>query len=77
MCAKNQNSSIGKGEIRITVLEDGTVKTETGDLSGPQHQTAEGFMQSLETLLGGKVEQEKIGHSHHHHVQTEREKVNQ
>lgn len=59
-------SNIPKGTILVEVLADGTVRTETGDLSGPNHQSADLFMKTLATLLGGSVTEEKTKHSHAH-----------
>ncbi len=42
--------------IRITILEDGTIKTDTDKVSMPNHQNAEQFLRSVSTLAGGKTE---------------------
>lgn len=59
--------------ITITILKDGTIKTETDKVSGPNHQNAEGFLRSMSALAGGAWKQvRKIGasllhgHSHEH-----------
>jgi hypothetical protein len=51
----------------VEILDDGTVKVETGDLSGPLHQKADEFLAMMAKLLGGEVTITKIGHDHHHH----------
>ena len=54
--------------IKITILEDGTIKTETDPISGPNHQSAEAFLKDITTLAGGTAtRQAKAGHKHHHH----------
>ena len=61
-------------QLDITFLDNGEVKVETGDLSGPNHKAADEFVKLLQTLLGGSCEVEKIKHTHthhHHHTKTE------
>ena len=55
--------------IKISILEDGTIKTETDKISGPNHQTAEMFLRGVQEKLGGDV---TITHKHggHEHVHT-------
>jgi hypothetical protein len=50
----------------VEVLKDGTIKMESGDLSGTGHYSAEEFVRRVEGLAGGKVDVEKLAHSHHH-----------
>jgi len=40
--------------IKITVLEDGTIKAETDKISQVNHSTAEAFMRNLATAGGGQ-----------------------
>lgn len=61
-------TQLNKGEMRITILEDGTIKSETSDMSGPSHKAADEFLQMVARLAGGEVSEEKIGHGHHHHT---------
>ena len=42
--------------MRITILEDGTIKTETDRVSAPNHSNAESFLRLMATLTGGKTE---------------------
>ncbi len=60
-------NTLAKGQMRVTILEDGTIKTETGDMAGPSHQAADDFLKDLARLAGGAVTEEKIGKGHHHH----------
>jgi hypothetical protein len=57
-------------KIKISVLEDGTIKTETDRVSLPNHANAEGFLREILKLAGGTIERRnKHGvttHSHHH-----------
>lgn len=54
-------------KITITILEDGTIKTETDQVSNANHQNAEGFLRDIAKLAGGKVEvRKKAGHAHTH-----------
>ena len=43
-------------KINITILEDGTIKADTGKISQVNHSTAEAFMRSLATAGGTKQE---------------------
>lgn len=40
-------------EIKITVLEDGTIKIETDRVSAANHVNAEGFIREIFKLAGG------------------------
>ena len=57
-------------KIKITILEDGTIKTETDQVSMPNHSNAEGFLREIAKVAGGAVERRhKRGsalHSHDH-----------
>lgn len=55
-------------EVKITILEDGTIKMETDTVSGPNHLNAEQFVKMVQRLTGGVVEQKhKHGTSWHSH----------
>lgn len=64
-------------KIKITVLEDGTIRTETDRVSAINHNNATQFLHEIAKLAGGPVtERHKHGkhgqaHSHgigeHHH----------
>jgi len=58
--------------IRITILEDGTIKTETDRVSQANHSNAEGFLRDVARSAGGvlKVNQKVGAHTHdgtHYH----------
>lgn len=64
---------LGKGEMDIRILEDGTVRAETGDMGGVTHQQADNFLKELARLMGGDVDVGKVkqGHVHvHEHEHT-------
>lgn len=42
-------------EIKFQILADGTVTVTTGDLSGPNHMSADQLLDQLEAALGGKT----------------------
>jgi len=42
--------------IKITVLPDGTIKVETGKISGASHLNATQFLAEMSKLAGGTVE---------------------
>lgn len=52
--------------IKLKILEDGTIKVETGNLAGPEHMRAEQFLQTLQRLSGGEMVREKLPSAHHH-----------
>jgi hypothetical protein len=56
-----------KAEMTLTVLEDGTLKIETGNLAGDHHASADEFIRELHKLLGGKRETKSTKEHHHHH----------
>jgi hypothetical protein len=47
--------------IRITVLADGTIKSVTESISMENHQSAEGFFDTMARLTGGKTTMEPRG----------------
>ena len=69
--------------IKIEVLEDGTIKAESGQVSQQNHQTAEAFLRNIAQAGGTKQERKHKqgfvgglihaaqhalgGHHHHHH----------
>jgi len=58
-------------QVKITILPDGTIKSETNRISAANHLSAEQFMRESARLAGGKVEaKHKHGtlglHSHEH-----------
>lgn len=53
-------------EIDITILEDGTVKIETGSVGGPEHMAAEKMLVWISEQLGGETTRVKLAHSHNH-----------
>jgi hypothetical protein len=56
-------------KIIITILEDGTIKTQTDTVSAPNHQSADKFLADMARLAGGATEVVRKGKgSHHHHV---------
>jgi len=64
-------------KIKVTILEDGTIKVDTDKISGPNHVNAEGFIREMFKLAGGSitrklkhVAQHLLGHGHDHHDHT-------
>lgn len=57
-----------KGTMLITILEDGTIKTQTDDMAGAAHQAADDFLKTVAQLAGGTVTETELkrGHAHHH-----------
>jgi metal-dependent amidase/aminoacylase/carboxypeptidase family protein len=53
--------------IKITILDDGTIRSETDEFSAAVHETAEQFLRGVTALTGGEVERRaKTGVSHVH-----------
>jgi hypothetical protein len=53
--------------INITILEDGTIKSETDLISQANHSSADKFFSFLRGLLGGEEKRKaKHGHVHTH-----------
>ena len=49
-------------QIKIEILEDGTIKADTGKISALNHSNAEAFMRELNTVGGGlQVRKHKAG----------------
>lgn len=58
-------------ELIITILEDGTIRTETSSFSPANHQSAEEFLGEMARLAGGATQRTKRPHTHthtHNHV---------
>jgi len=60
-------------KIKVTILEDGTIKVDTDKISGPNHVNAEGFLREMFKLAGGSIarklkhaSQHMFGHGHSH-----------
>jgi len=45
----------GIDKIKGSILEDGTIKTSTDQVSAANHSTAEAFLRELTRLTGGAV----------------------
>lgn len=60
-------SGLGHNEMTIRVLEDGTLRIETGDMGGVAHKQADDFLKEVQRLMGGQVEVTKSKDAHHHH----------
>lgn len=57
----------GGDRIKISILEDGTIKTDNDGISQPNHQSAEGFLRDVGRLAGGRTEIKlKSAHLHTH-----------
>ncbi len=60
--------------MKIEILPDGTIKTTTDPISGPNHQSAEDFLRALTALTGGEATRQARGQGHthtHEHTHTE------
>jgi hypothetical protein len=52
--------------LKITILDDGTIKVETDQISQANHRSADELVKLLGTLMGGDVtiDQHRPGHVH-------------
>lgn len=59
--------------LTIEILEDGTIKTTSDAVSGPNHANAEQFLKHMATMAGGETVRvkRKDAHSHTHHGHAE------
>ena len=48
-------SLITMDKIKITILEDGTIKVDSDRVSMPNHMNAEQFLRNMFTLAGGTI----------------------
>lgn len=57
-----------KDIITVTILDDGTIKTETDKISPASHLNAENFLKECFRMAGGKttIEFKKGAHIHEH-----------
>ena len=46
----------GNDKLDVTVLEDGTIKVDSGPVSQQNHMNAEAFMRNIAQAAGGKQE---------------------
>lgn len=53
-------------EIKIEILEDGTISVSTDEISGENHVSADEFMAELQELAGGEVVSKKKKHKRKH-----------
>lgn len=53
-------------EITITILEDGTIRMETDNISGPNHLNAEQFLAQVGRLAGGETKSTRKSAAHTH-----------
>lgn len=58
-------------KISITILPDGTIRTETDQISPANHQSADQFLAFLAKLTGGETMRTKRKEAHHHQHQQE------
>ena len=56
--------------ITITILDDGTLKTETDKVSNANHRSADSFLKATAADLGGKTTK-KAKHGHHGHTHSQ------
>ena len=57
-------------QLKIEILEDGTIKTTSDEVSAANHDTAEQFLRAMARLAGGETvrEDRKDINGQHHHV---------
>lgn len=61
-------------KIKISILDDGTIKVETDKISMPNHMNAEAFLRQMAELAGGEVERKhKHGYVHIHQNESQQQ----
>ena len=62
-----------KAEMTLTILDDGTISIQTGNLAGEHHASADEFIRMVHELAGGARETKgtKEHHHEHHHYSHE------
>jgi hypothetical protein len=61
-------------KMRVTILDDGSLKIETDKVSSANHTNAEGFIREMVRMMGGKQSvKNKVMHGHVHDEQHEHE----
>jgi hypothetical protein len=58
-----------KAEMQLTILEDGTISIQTGNMAGEHHASADEFIKLVHQLAGGgrEMKSTREHHRHHHH----------
>lgn len=56
--------------LTIEILEDGTIKTTSDEVSAPNHDNAEQFLRAMARLAGGETTRtaREDAPRHHHHA---------
>lgn len=62
--------------LKMIILEDGTIRTDTDRVSAPNHQSAEAFLSDITRATGGEATRTRKAHGHvhqhtHEHAQTD------
>jgi len=53
-------------EIKIEILEDGTISFETDKISGKNHASADKFIEDIDKMMGGKTTKKARRGAHQH-----------
>jgi hypothetical protein len=56
-----------KAEMQVTILEDGTISVQTGNMAGEHHASADEFIKLVQQLAGGERQTRSTRQHHHHH----------
>ena len=48
--------------IQIEILDDGQIKMQTSDISEKNHMSADELLDSIEDMMGGERQTEKVEH---------------
>lgn len=54
-------------QIQIEILEDGRLKWSTSGVSAQNHTSADVFLKTVATMMGGKETRERNPDRQHHH----------
>lgn len=61
--------------IKVEILKDGLIRSETDKISAPNHSSGHAFFKLMEELAGAKQERVRRSKTHVHHHQYEEEKA--
>jgi hypothetical protein len=53
-------------KLKITILQDGTIRVETDEVGQANHLSADKFLQAMARMAGGETTTERKGKGHVH-----------
>jgi hypothetical protein len=53
-------------KLKVTILDDGTLRVESPSISAANHANAEGVFKLFADIIGGETTRERAGNKHGH-----------